>query len=145
MNAESIFSLSSMIVIPGWLLLVILPRWKYSATLISGLIIPALLSFVYAWLIVSHMASSDGSFNSLAGVREFFGNDFLLLAGWIHYLAFDLFIGSWEVRDAPRHGIHHLVVIPCLFLTFILGPVGLLAYFAIRIGWKRQYLLDHAG
>lgn len=145
MNAESIFSLSSMIVIPGWLLLVILPRWKYSATLISGLIIPALLGLVYAWLIVSHMGSSTGSFNSLAGVREFFGHDFLLLAGWIHYLAFDLFIGSWEVRDAQRHGIHHLVVIPCLFLTFMLGPVGLLTYFAIRIGWKRQYLLDHAG
>ena len=145
MNAESIFSLCGTIVIPGWLLLVFLPRWKYSATLISSVIIPALLGVVYAWLIVSNIGAGEGGFGSLAGVRELFSNDFLLLAGWIHYLAFDLFIGSWEVRDAQRIGIHHLAVIPCLFLTFMLGPVGLLIYLAIRAGWKRQYLIEHAG
>ena len=56
----------------------------------------------------------------------------LLLAGWIHYLCFDLFIGSWEVRDAKAQGISHWLVIPCLFLTFMFGPVGLLLYFALR-------------
>ena len=144
MNAESVFSLSGMIVIPGWFLLLVLPRWKYSAALISGLIIPAVLGVLYAWLIVTHMGSTDGGFDSLAGVRELFSNDFLLLAGWIHYLAFDLFIGSWEVRDSQRHGIHHLLVVPCLVLTFWAGPAGLLLYFLMRLGWKRKYLLDHA-
>jgi hypothetical protein len=80
----------------------------------------------------------------LADVRALFSNDFLLLAGWIHYLAFDLFIGSWEVRDARRLGIHHLTVVPCLVLTFMLGPVGLLLYLALRAGWKQQWLLDNA-
>ena len=53
--------------------------------------------------------------------------------GWIHYLAFDLFVGAWEVRDAQARGIHHLLVIPCLFLTLMAGPGGLLLYWAIRI------------
>ena len=62
----------------------------------------------------------------------------LLLAGWIHYLCFDLFIGAWEVRDSQANGIPHLVVIPCLIMTFMLGPIGLLFYFAIRTAKLRN-------
>jgi hypothetical protein len=141
--AESLFSLAGTVVLPGWLLLVFLPRWRFSATIIAGLIIPALLAMLYGWLIVSHMGSGNGGFATLADVRALFENDFLLLAGWVHYLAFDLFIGSWEVRDAQRLGIHHLAVVPCLLLTFLLGPIGLLLYLAIRGAWKRQWLLGN--
>lgn len=141
-SAESLFSYAGTLTMFGWLLLIILPRWRFSAGLISGLIIPVLLGFLYGWLIVGHIGSSDGGFGSLAEVRQLFTNEFLLLAGWIHYLAFDLFIGSWEVRDAQRHGIHHLAIIPCLLLTFMLGPVGLVLYLAIRAGWKQQWLMQ---
>ena len=79
MNAETLFSWCGTLVLPGWLLLIVLPRWKYSAALISGLIIPGLLGVVYTWLIVSHMGSTGGGFGSLAGVRELFSNDFLPL------------------------------------------------------------------
>ena len=68
----------------------------------------------------------------------------LLLAGWIHYLAFDLFIGAWETRDAPRNQIPHLVVIPCLVMTFMLGPIGLLFYFAIRTAKTKGLSLESA-
>ena len=141
MSADSLFSFASTLVLPGWLLLVLLPRWKYSATLVAAVVIPALLGLLYAWLIVSHIGSIDGGFGSLAEVRALFSNEFLLLAGWIHYLAFDLFIGSWEVRDAQRHGVHHLAVIPCLVLTFLFGPVGLMLYFVIRTWVTRRILL----
>lgn len=141
MSADSLFSFASTLVLPGWLLLVLLPRWKYSATLVAAVVIPALLGLLYAWLIVSSIGSTDGGFGSLADVRALFSNEFLLLAGWIHYLAFDLFIGSWEVRDAQRHGVHHLAVIPCLVLTFLFGPVGLLLYFVIRTGVTRRIKL----
>ena len=68
----------------------------------------------------------------------------LLLAGWVHYLAFDLFIGAWETRDAQRNQIPHLVVIPCLVMTFMLGPIGLLFYLAIRTAKTRAFSLEHA-
>jgi hypothetical protein len=63
----------------------------------------------------------------------------LLLAGWVHYMAFDLFIGAWETRDARRAGVPHLMVVPCLILTFMLGPIGLLVYLALR-AWRAHSL-----
>ncbi len=60
------------------------------------------------------------------GEARLFENPYLLLAGWVHFLAFDLLVGAWEVRDARRVGITHLLVVPCLLLTFMAGPVGLL-------------------
>lgn len=115
----------------GWLILAILPRQRVMQV-ISGVIIPLVLSAGYLFLIAQHLRGAEGGFGSLADVATLFQKQELLLAGWIHYLAFDLFIGAWETRDARRHGIPHLVVIPCLIMTFMLGPIGLLFYFAIR-------------
>lgn len=142
MSPEKLFSLCSMLVLPGWLLLIFVPRWKWSARIIAGVIIPLLLAAVYLYLIATHFRGSEGNFNSLDGVLKLFQNPYNLLAGWIHYLAFDLFIGSWEVRDAQRLGIHHLLVIPCLVLTFLFGPVGLLLYFILRGAVKRRFVVN---
>lgn len=138
MTADQLLSLASTLVLPGWLLLIFAPRWRYSAPVISGVVIPALLAVLYAYLVVRYMFDAPGGFGTIADVRLFFSHDYLLLAGWVHYLAFDLFIGSWVVRDAQGQGIHHMAVVPCLPLTFMLGPIGLLVYFLIRWGWKRR-------
>jgi hypothetical protein len=142
-DAESLFSIATRTALPGWLLLIFLPRWKYS-TLLAGFLIPLLLGVLYAWLVALHFGSNEGGFESLGDVRLLFSNDFLLLAGWVHYLAFDLFTGGWEVRDSERSGIHHLLVVPCLLLTFLFGPAGLLLYFAVRTAVKRPLLQDIA-
>ncbi|MDZ4858168.1 MAG: ABA4-like family protein [Candidatus Hydrogenedentes bacterium] len=141
MSLEGIFSACSTLVMAGWLLLVFLPRWKWAASLICGVIIPLALGVAYLVLIALYFRGAEGGFGSLADVGTMFRNPGMLLAGWIHYLAFDLFIGSWEVRDAQRLGIHHLLVIPCLFLTFMLGPIGLLAYFVLRVAIKRKVFI----
>lgn len=119
----------------GWLVLALGGRRGWASGLVSGAAIPLLLGMLYAGLLVTHWGSSEGGFGSLADVATLFSNDWVLLAGWVHYLAFDLFIGSWEVRDAAKHAVPHLLVIPCLVLTFLFGPVGLLLYFALRT-WK---------
>lgn len=131
-----------MSVLPGWLLLVFAPRWKWSARIIAGVIIPLLLALVYLYLVAAHFGESEGGFGSLQQVSQLFRNPYALLAGWIHYLAFDLFIGSWEVRDSQRLGIHHLLVVPCLALTFLFGPIGLLLYFVLRAAWKRRLIVN---
>ena len=97
--------------------------------------IPLGIAAVYLVLIARYMPGSSGGFGSLVEVAQLFSQPGLLLAGWVHYLAFDLFIGAWEVRDAARHRVPHLLVIPCLIMTFLLGPIGLLAYVALRT-WK---------
>ncbi|HYE84722.1 MAG TPA: ABA4-like family protein [Vicinamibacterales bacterium] len=131
MNLEQIFSAATLIAVVGWLPLVFLPRQPFTP-IISAVIAPLVLAGVYLYLIAMHMQGAEGGFGSLADVATLFQKPELLLAGWIHYLAFDLFIGAWEVRDAQRNQIPHLVVIPCLVMTFMLGPIGLLFYFAIR-------------
>jgi ABA DEFICIENT 4-like len=132
MDAELVFSICNGLVIPGWLLLAILPRSKWATTLIAPVIIPGALAVVYLILIVTNFGSGEGDFMSLAGVGSLFANPWILTAGWIHYLVFDLFIGSWEVRDSQRLGIRHAYVLPCLLFTFLFGPIGLLIYLVLR-------------
>ncbi len=144
-NTDLLFRVANLAVLPGWLLLIFLPRWKHTAGLAAGVWIPALLAAVYVVLVGSQIGRVEGGFGSLEQVALLFQNPTMLLAGWIHYLAFDLFIGSWEVRDANRLGIRHWLVVPCLVLTFLFGPAGLLLYLAIRAGSKRRISIETAG
>ncbi len=141
MPLEKIFSACGMVAMLGWLLLIFVPRWKWTARLIAVCLLPLALAVVYLVLVVTHFGQSEGGFGSLAEVSLLFRNPHNLLAGWIHYLAFDLFIGAWEVRDAQKVGLHHLLVVPCLVLTFLLGPIGLLLYFVLRFAVKRKLLV----
>ena len=131
MDLERIFSVASVIAAVGWLFLVVVPKRPLTLHF-AGVFFPLLLALMYLYFIAMHIRGAEGGFGSLADVAMLFQRRELLLAGWIHYLCFDLFIGSWEVRDSQRNGIPHLVVIPCLIMTFMLGPIGLLFYFAIR-------------
>lgn len=132
MQAETIFSIANTLALVSWLLLAILPRFRVTRAVVLTGTVPLLLSAAYLVIIVMFFGTSEGSFSSLAGVMQLFTNPWTVLAGWLHYLAFDLFVGAWEVRDAEKNGVPHLLVIPCLFFTFMLGPIGYLMYVAIR-------------
>ena len=141
MEPIRLFGPVQLIALPGWLLLAVLPRWRWTQTIAAG-VLPAILAVVYLLLFVGYFGEVKegfGAFGSLAGVRSAFAIDGILLAGWVHYLAFDLFVGSWEVRDAQRVGVSHWLVLPCLFLTLMVGPVGLLAYLILRGAIVRQF------
>jgi Domain of unknown function (DUF4281) len=147
MTAEQLFPILNLMTAVAWLPLVFLPRVRWTRTLLP-LVMPLLLALIYVVLIAGTLTRSEGGFSSLAGVRALFDNSWVLLAGWTHYLAFDLFIGGWEVRDAQRRGIPHLLIVPALMLTFLLGPAGLLLYFAIRWfagGEVRRLFVNDAG
>ena len=105
MNLETFFSVAGTIALPGWLLLILVPWWRWGTQLIAPFVIPLILALMYGYLIVTNLGRAEGDFNSLAGMRGLFEVDALLLAGWIHYLAFDLFVGSWEVSRfaSSRH------------------------------------------
>jgi hypothetical protein len=86
----------------------------------------------YSVIIAMTFANAPGGFSSLEDVALLFTNRWALLAGWLHYLAFDLLVGCWEVRDARDRRVPQWLVVPCLFLTFMFGPAGWLAYLAVR-------------
>ena len=138
MNADRLFSICSAAVVPGWLLLAAAPRWKPTKLLVRSGLLSGLLAAVYLVLILRNYPGAVGGFGSLAEVAQLFESRPLLLAGWVHYLAFDLFVGAWETGDAEARGVVHLLVIPCLVLTFLFGPIGLLAYFAVRAAASRR-------
>lgn len=140
MSPDAIFSVCNSLVLPGWLLLLAAPRWRWTQR-VAALMLPALLACVYGWLAIGHWGGG-GDFASLSGVRTLFANPWVLLAGWIHYLAFDLFIGAWESRDALRHRVPRALVWPCLLLTFLFGPLGLLSYLLIRASVRRRIEVD---
>lgn len=94
--------------------------------------IPGLLSILYSALILAFWSRAEGGFDSLAGVMQLFTFQELALAGWIHFLAFDMFLGAWEVRTAKQEGIAFYLIIPCLALTFTFGPIGFLLFMGLR-------------
>jgi hypothetical protein len=151
MKADLLFRIANNVALLGWLILIFLPRWRWSARLVGPVLIPVLLSAIYATLVVAVFGHAGGGFSSLSSVGLLFQNRYMLLAGWVHYLAFDLFVGSWEVRDAQKIGIRHYLIVPCLILTFIFGPAGWLLYFAVRaiarrsVGLKDAYAEEMAG
>ena len=108
MHPQTLFSASGKLAMGGWALLVFAPRWRWSQR-IASVVIPLTLAIVYLVLIVFYFAKSPGGFGTLAQVTQLFQNPWLLLAGWIHYLAFDLFLGAWQARRAQRLGIPHFV------------------------------------
>ena len=142
MDLERIFSLASVIAILGWLFLIIVPK-RPLAVHVAGVFFPMVLALLYLYLIAMHIRGAEGGFGSLSDVAMLFQKRELLLAAWIHFLCFDLFIGAWEVRDAQRNEIPHLVLIPCLIMTFMLGPIGLLFYFAIRSAKLKVASISH--
>jgi hypothetical protein len=132
MSPEQIFSIANFVALFCWLLLVVLPGRKWVAHTIAGIAVPTMFAVLYTAIVVVQFPSAEGGFSSLSDVAALFGNPWVLLAGWIHYLAFDLLVGAWEARDSRERGISHLLLVPCLILTFLFGPAGWLLYMGVR-------------
>lgn len=136
MTPEQLFPIANLLALGAWILLAVFPRHP-TVTTFTGTIVPASLGAAYVVLLAVMWGGTSGGFATLADVARLFSNRWLLLAGWIHYLAFDLLIGHWEVRDAHRRNIPHVLVVPSLALTFLFGPAGWLLYLALRAARSR--------
>jgi len=132
MTANHVFSIVNPIALLSWLLLIALPRRRWVIDVVAGFAVPVLFAIVYTAIILTNFFGSAGGFSSLPDVALLFSNPWLLLAGWTHYLAFDLLVGTWEARDAGERGVSHLLLVPCLVLTFLFGPAGWLLYQVLR-------------
>lgn len=130
---ETLFSIAGAMAMAGWLALLASPFAPRLSDGIAAVAVPLALSVAYAGLVLANWSAAEGGFDSLDNVALLFQSRELLLAGWIHYLAFDLFVGAWEVRTARAEKIRFLLVVPCLILTFLFGPVGFLVFQALRL------------
>jgi hypothetical protein len=131
MTPELIFSIVNLIALLSWLALILRPRHPLVQRWTS-VWAPLGFAVLYVAIVAVRIRGAGGDFSSLAGVAELFRDPWFLLAGWIHYLAFDLLIGVWEVRDAETRGLPSWRVVPCQVLTFLFGPAGWLLYLGVR-------------
>ena len=144
MSPDSIFQLCSTIALVAWLILFILsPFWHGVDKLLIGVVI-TLFSILYFWLLAQNFKLSDmQNFSTLDGFMQLLTSKVAVTTAWIHFLAFDLMVGIWIKKNAQKHGIKHWVLIPCLFFTFMVGPVGLCIYLIVRWVHTRQYFADN--
>jgi hypothetical protein len=132
LDASAIFQFGNTFVLLGWILLVLIPYWKYTQPIImSGIII--VLAVIYSFLILKDIGGfNPDSFSSLNNVMQLFTNEDSVAAGWMHYLAFDLFVGAYIMRKSKALGISRILATICLPFTFMFGPMGYLLFFIIK-------------
>ena len=124
-------ALSASVFVPGSVRSIV-----WTATMIA---VPAVLGIAYTILLAQGLRDrTGGGFGSIDAVRRLFSSDAALAAGWLHYLAFDLFVGTWITREGLAVDLPPLLILPCLFLTFLAGPVGLVLFLVLRFAVAGQ-------
>lgn len=131
MTWDDAFGLSNSLALAGWAILFLAPRRDWLLAL-AGIAIPAALALAYSLIMLRHFAEAGGGFGSVAAVRTLFQSDPVLVAGWQHYLAYDLCLGAFLVQRLHRAGIGRVLQWPVLGLAFMLGPMGFLLGLALE-------------
>lgn len=141
MTPSDVFSYAGMLVMPMWILLIFLPKWRVTQFLINYKVVPLALSIVYTVYIIKGILILGGmmDFGSLQSVMSLFTEENAVLAGWVHYLAFDLLIGMWMIQQNKDVGIHQVLMAPCLLGTFMFGPLGFLLFIIMKTVKKGNY------
>jgi len=138
-SPEMLFGWAGQAAMIGWVILIFLPRrWPWLLA-VPRYIIPFGLSLLYAGLAMTHFWTIDGGgYGSLEEVAALLGKKEMLLAGWVHYLAFDLFVGGWIAVQADKIGLHRIIQAPILVATFMFGPVGFAMFIGMRAAYRRK-------
>ena len=139
MDPQTALDLINASVLPAWGLLIVAPYWRWTKRIVQSGLYPVALGLLYVGLIIASVVSGGGegevSFTTVEGITAIFSHPLGVLTAWTHFLVFDLFVGMWEARDAERRGVSRWWLAPCLLLTFMAGPLGLLLYFVARRRW----------
>ncbi len=134
MNLDALFNLGNLLVMPFWLIMIALPRWAWARRVMASPLIVVPPALIYAALVLPQVGSLLPLLAgpNLGSIATLLGTPLGSTVGWMHFLAFDLFVGRWAYLDAIDRRISSLLMAPILFLTLMLGPVGLLLYLLIR-------------
>jgi apolipoprotein N-acyltransferase len=133
-DMERLFEWSSTAVLPFWLLMILLPRARVTERVMRAPVASVLLALLYAALVLPRMGTLLPLLArpELPGVAALLGTPEGATIGWVHFLAFDLFVGRWAYLDSRERGVSAWAMAPVLLLTLLFGPLGLLAYLGVR-------------
>ena len=139
MTASGLFQLFNFSALAGWLILAsgVALKHQWLRDTLAGTYIPVALSAAYAILIAFFFYGTEGGFDSLENVQKLFTAPWAALAGWVHYLAFDLFVGARIARGMEEQGLPRWPLVALLPLTFLFGPAGYLAFEILKATNRR--------
>ena len=141
MNPETLFSLSSLLVMPFWLLLIFLPRWRVTDRVMAGPWVALPAALLYAVLVLPRFVEifTAVANPTLTGITALLGDPTGATIAWAHFLAFDLFVGRWVYVDGRSRNISAWFISPILFMVLMLGPIGFLLYLVMRTAVTYQF------
>ena len=141
---ENIYLWTNFGVLPFWLMLIIIPNSKVTQILINSIILPLILSVAYVYVFYQAILLDEPLFSifklylSLDDLYTVFATENFLLIFWIHFLALNLFLGSWVSRDAVKYNMTRGLVFVPLVLIYLTGPLGLVLYWIFRIFYAKR-------
>ena len=145
---ESIYLWANFGVLPFWLMIIFVPHLKITGILVNSIIIPLLLGSAYCYVVYQGILFENiffiESFNLYQGLDNLytiFSNEIFLLIFWLHFLALNIFLGSWLSRDAIKYNIPRGTVFVPIVLVYFAGPLGLVLYWFIRIFYAKKISL----
>jgi len=143
LSYENIYLMANWGVIPFWLLLIILPNHGVTNFFVQSIIAPLLLASAYVFVaynifLEGNIFNSFELYSGLNGLISIFADDAFLLVFWLHFLAINLFVGTWIVRDSKRYMVSRILVIFSLITTYFTGPIGLVIYWFLRIFFAKK-------
>ena len=136
---ENIYLWANFGLIPLWLMLAIAPNSKFTQILLNSIVLPLILATAYIYVIYQTILLDEPLINvfklylSLDNLYTIFSIESFLLVFWLHFLALNLFLGSWIARDGVKYNLSRGLVLIPLILVYFTGPVGLVLYWFIRI------------
>ena len=143
LNYENIYLIVNWGILPFWLLLIVMPNHLITKFLVQSIILPLILAGTYGFVaynifLEGNILDSFELYSGLDGLYSMFSNEAFLLIFWLHFLAINLFIGSWISRDSERYAVNKFFTIISLVLTYFTGPFGLVFYWFIRIFYAKK-------
>ncbi len=130
---EIIFQIVNTAVLPMWLMLFFVPENKVTKWLIKIPLVPLVLAVCYVILVIPGLSQANPEdFQTLKGLTQLFATPDAVLAGWIHYLVFDLAVGMWLVVQNRTLKLSKWLMLPILLFTFMMGPAGFLLFHLVK-------------
>ena len=136
---EIIFNIFNSGILLFWILLLVFPKKGFTQNVIAFPWVPLVFAMGYAYFLSTTTGSFSADFSSLSSLTEMFQNSNPrgVAAGWLHYLAFDFWVGCWMLKNSQEKGVKHLWMIMPLIFTFMLGPVGIILYALVLLSQKK--------
>ena len=141
---ENIYLWTNFAILPFWLMLIIIPNSKFTQFFVNSIILPLILSATYIYIIYQAILIDDPIFDvfklylSLDNLYILFATESFLLVFWLHFLAINLFLGSWISRDGVKYNMPRSLVFFPLILVYLAGPLGLVLYWIIRVFYAKR-------